>query len=186
MKGIKSFSENFQFSLERQDAVKSGKFFGALVLAFLILTVAVSFVPIVLVENLVAEIVLFFLRLFGLQGEILFQEPVIISLSQGTQIMISDVCTGLLEIIVIVAAIAASVGIDWRKRLLGVAAAIGIAFTFNIARIVSTVLIIVNSSSLELIEFAHNVLFRVFLFVVIAGIYFFWFNWATKQEQKSQ
>jgi exosortase/archaeosortase family protein len=123
------------------------------------------------------------LGLFGQPAAVSFNETALVQVQSGHVIEISDLCTGLTEMLVIVGAIIASIGISWRKRLIGAAAAAIIVVLLNLARIVFTALLIIGTSDLAIIDFVHNILFRVFLFVSIAGIYIVWFYWAASAEQ---
>ena len=53
---------------------------------------------------------------------------------QGKTIVISWLCTGVLEIIVLVSAIVASFGIGWRKKAVGIAGAVILGIIFNLLR----------------------------------------------------
>jgi len=109
-----------------------------------------------------------------------FGEPVIILLEKiELPIAISYLCTGLLETVIISSAIISSFGITLKSRILGVVGALIALVAFNVFRIVASILIIIYFG-LNLANFSHDVLFRVFLFFSIAGIYFVWFRWATK------
>jgi len=78
------------------------------------------------------------------------------------------------------AAILASHGIAWRKRIIGALLGIALAQIFNITRILLTITFILDSD-IQTIEFVHNVFFRVTLFIVIVGIYAAWFWIATRK-----
>ena len=78
-------------------------------------------------------------------------------------------------------AVLASFGIDLKKRIIGVIAGTIALFLFNLFRIIASILII-NSFGLDAGNFSHDILFRIFLFVTIAGFYFYWFKWATKKN----
>lgn len=170
------------FSFGREDAVKTGRFLVFFIFAYMVLSLAGQLVGIENVELWVAGNVLGTLQLFGFTGTVSLEETAVISLANGPSIEISELCTGLTETFLIVGAIIASFGISLRRRVLGAVAA-GIAtIALNHARIVATALIIIGSGDLALIEFAHNILFRVFLFATVAGIYIAWFYWAASRE----
>lgn len=95
-------------------------------------------------------------------------------------ILISWLCTGVLEIIVLISAILASFGIGWGKRAKGIIIAVVVGVIFNILRITITVGIVL-SQNINMIELAHDLLFRAILFVYIVGVYVLWFNWAMKK-----
>jgi exosortase/archaeosortase family protein len=90
-------------------------------------------------------------------------------------IIISFLCSGILEFCLLISAILSSVGISVRKRVLGALLAVPIVIIFNIIRIVFTSVIIVNGN-LSFANFVHGFLFRVFLILIVIGTYYFWFT----------
>jgi len=177
----------FSLGFEKDDAVKTGRFLLYFIVVYLLLSIAVkALFPIPVIEAWVAGNVLAMLQAFGHEGVLSFGETALIELGSGTSIEISELCTGLMETLIIAGAIIASVGIGWKKRALGAAIAVALVVAFNHLRIVVTTLIILGSGDLALIEFAHNILFRIFLFIAIAGIYIAWFYWAAVSEMKGK
>lgn len=142
--------------------------------------------PLQSAEYFIGSAVLFLLGAAGIQGTLSLQEPVLISLQNGPAIQISYLCTGLMEFFIVTAAIIASLGISWKKRVLGAIAGAIVVFAFNILRIFLTVLIALGNPEKQLLEFTHDILFRVTLFLVIAGTYIVWFIWATGQFENFQ
>ena len=102
-------------------------------------------------------------------------------LVQGKTIVISWLCAGALEIIILISAILASFGVSWRKKLIGAAIAIPLGYLFNLARVWITANIILTQN-VQTIEFTHDLLFRLVLFVYIVAFYVLWFNWAMKKK----
>ncbi|MFA6269483.1 MAG: exosortase/archaeosortase family protein [archaeon] len=100
----------------------------------------------------------------------------------GKTILISWLCTGVLEIIVLIAAMLASFGVNWEKKIKGIGLAIVAGIIFNILRIAITVNIVLTQN-LQTIELAHDLLFRLVLFIYIVGVYVMWFNWAMKSSK---
>jgi exosortase/archaeosortase family protein len=100
----------------------------------------------------------------------------------GKTILISWLCTGVLEIVVLIAAMLASFGIGPKEKLKGIIIAIIAGIIFNILRIFVTVNIVLTQN-MQTIELTHDLLFRAVLFVYIVGVYVVWFNWAMKQKQ---
>lgn len=92
-------------------------------------------------------------------------------------IVISWLCTGILEIIILVSAILASFGIALKKKLIGVLFAIISGFIFNFIRIWITLNIIMMQEA-QVFEIAHDVLFRLTLLIYIVIVYVIWFSWA--------
>jgi len=97
----------------------------------------------------------------------------------GQTIFISWLCSGVLEIIILVSAILASFGVSWKKKFIGIIIAAIIGYVFNLLRILVTLNIILTQNA-QVFEVAHDVLFRVVLFVYIIIVYVLWFNWAKK------
>jgi len=94
-----------------------------------------------------------------------------------SEIIISWLCSGILEIIILVSAILASFGVSWRKKAIGVIVAITSGYLFNIIRIIITIIIILSQEQ-AVFELAHDLLFRATLFIYIVAIYVIWFYWA--------
>lgn len=101
---------------------------------------------------------------------------------QGKQIMVSWLCSGVLEIIILASAILASFGVSWKKKGKGILAAVLVGYLFNLARVWVTANIILTQN-MQTIEFAHDLLFRAVLFVYIVVFYVIWFYWAAKEEK---
>ena len=170
------------FQIERKDTIKTGRFLLYFALIYIVFSGAFYFLfPLQKVEEFIAGITLSFLGMIGYSGKIVLQEPVLIQLENGISIVISELCTGAMELFIIASAILASHGIEWRKRVLGAIASIIALQAFNFLRIFATIFVILNTSSIETIEFTHNILFRVFLFIVVAGSYIVWFHWAVRK-----
>jgi len=175
------------FSFGKEDSIKTGRFLLYFIVAYIALSLlAKAFFTVQGIELWVAGNVLGILQAMGQQGQVMIGESAFIELASGTSIEISELCTGLMETLIIAGAIIASVGISWRKRILGAAVSAVAAILFNHARIVFTVMAILGTEDIGLVEFAHNVLFRVVLFVVIAGLYIAWFYWAVSSEARGK
>jgi exosortase/archaeosortase family protein len=101
----------------------------------------------------------------------------------GQTIFISWLCSGVLEIIILVSAILASFGIAWKKKIIGAIAAIIIGYVFNLIRIWATLNIILTQNA-QVFEIAHDTLFRAVLFVYIIVVYVLWFIWANTTSKK--
>jgi exosortase/archaeosortase family protein len=92
------------------------------------------------------------------------------------QIIISWLCSGVLEIIILICAMLASFGISMRKKLKGIAVAVILGVIFNTLRIWATLSLILTTNA-TVFEIAHDVLFRAILFVYIIVVYVVWFYW---------
>ncbi len=102
-------------------------------------------------------------------------------LANDKQIMISWLCTGILEIIVLISAMLASFGISLRKKLYGIVIAVIAGVIFNLIRLVVTANLIL-SQNVATVELAHDLMFRVVLFFYILGVYVIWFYYSAKEE----
>lgn len=174
MKKKKLFKE-----VSREDMAKGGRFLVILVIVYAVLFFGVNLlVPLESIELVVAKGVSFLLGVLGIRSEIIIGEPVKILLPAST-VQISYLCTGLMELFVLVAAVVATAGIEWKKKLIGVIGAGITTFVFNLFRITITILIL-SSLSAETAELTHDLLFRISLFIVIVGYYFAWYYFSTK------
>ncbi|VVB76505.1 Uncharacterised protein [uncultured archaeon] len=102
-------------------------------------------------------------------------------LANDKQIIISWLCTGILEIIVLVSAMLASFGISLRKKLYGIVIAVIAGVIFNIIRLAVTANLIL-SQNVATVELAHDLMFRIILFFYILGVYVIWFYYSAKEE----
>ncbi len=187
MRALKKFFKPLNFRFEKEDATKTGRFLLFFVLVYLVASLLLdSFFPIRAHEAFIANNVLAALQATGSSGRVVEKETVLIELQNGKSIEISELCTGRMELLIIVGAIIASLGIEWRKRLIGAVAAAVATILFNFFRIFAASLLILNTADLGLIEFTHNILFRVFLFFTIAVLYIAWFYWAVSAEAKGK
>jgi exosortase/archaeosortase family protein len=173
----------FKWNIDKQESVKTGRFLFYFVIFYLVISWIINTAfPLIVVEEFVAWITLLFLNLIGYSGEMIIQEPVLIVLNNNVTIAISELCTGLMELFIVSAAIMGSHGIAWKLRIAGAIGAAIVLQVLNFFRIFVTLIVILAGSTLDTIEFTHNILFRLFLFVVIAGVYMVWFLWATKYQ----
>ncbi len=156
----------------------TGKFLLGLLAVFIFSNFLLSLFPLVWFERFYAAGSLFALGFFGMNGAIIAQEPVLVQLDAfALPLGFSYLCTGLLELTFVWGATLASFGVGLRKRLIGAAAGTIVLVLFNFARIILSVLIIA-ALGLDAGNFAHDLLFRAFLFITIAGYYYFWLRWA--------
>jgi len=168
----------------RKELKAGARFLGMFAVFLLAFVLLFQLLPLAEIEVFVAGQALFILKTNGLEGVVQGGNPAMILLSTGHIISISFLCTGLLEIGVLAAAILASSGISWGKRIAGVFVAAFFAHAFNLARIVTTVFAAIEQPP-HIAELAHDVLFRATLFIVVFVIYFAWFAFATgKLQQK--
>ena len=166
--------------IDKAEISKTGRFIGLFVLVYLFLSVLFfSIGAEQATKGFLANSVAGFFN-----GEVSFEEQnPVVSLQGNTRIEIGELCTGLTELLIIVSAVLASIGISLKKRVLGAVAAAALVLVLNIFRIFATIFLILGSSDLMVVELAHNILFRIFLFISIAAIYIAWFYWAVKSEK---
>lgn len=88
---------------------------------------------------------------------------------------ISPLCAGLIEVILLASAIAATRMVSMEKKIKGILAGIVLLYAFNIFRIVITVQQLVHTS-FSFAEFTHDVFFRLILIGGFALIYAGWLN----------
>ncbi|MEM4662944.1 MAG: archaeosortase/exosortase family protein [Candidatus Diapherotrites archaeon] len=163
----------------KRELVTASKFLLVFVFSFLILSFIFYSLFLEITAHVIAIIASKLLGIFGYSSEVILGEPVIIIVNAKYMIEISYLCTGLLETAVIISAILASFGIDLKKRGLGVIIGIIFVNSLNIFRILVTIFAITNTQDSVYLEFIHNVLFKVTLFVGIALYYAIWFGLAT-------
>src|SRR3989338_8244982 len=149
--------------LDDSEILKAGKFLASFIVAFSVLGFLLSLIPLIAIEFLFAAPTLEILKFFGFGGMLNADaEPVLIVLQKiAMPISISYLCTGILEVAIIAAAIISSFGIQMKKRILGVAVSIIEIAAFNLFRIVASILIILWFG-LDAGEFSHDLLFRIF------------------------
>lgn len=95
-------------------------------------------------------------------------------------IFIAWLCTGILEIIILISAILASFGINRKEKIIGIILAVIVGIIFNVLRILVTIHIVLTQN-LQVVEFAHDILFKVVLFCYITVFYVAWFYWAMRK-----
>lgn len=176
-------SENFlpKFSFTEKDILQAGKFLAGMTVLFLFFNFLVGLVPLEWFETFYAFFTLEFLKLLGFGGSLEAGEPVMVHLDGFiAPLGFSYLCTGLLELILVWSAVLSSFGIEAKKRLIGAIVGTAALVVFNFFRIISSILVIAWFG-LEAGNFSHDLLFRMFLFVTIAGFYYCWFQWATKK-----
>ncbi len=168
----------------KSESMKAAKFIAVFVLVFVALSAVVSMIPLQLFEMPVAIAIKGFFAGQGIDAVITPTEPVLLRTQRGVNVSVSYLCTGVLESIVWIAIISASLGIERRKRIAGIFYGLAGIASFNLVRIFITLLIALNADT-NTVEFIHNVLFRVTLFIVIVGFYGIWFWLSIKSSLHS-
>lgn len=177
-KGIKF--ELFDFPTIQKQLKISARFLAAFLLSFFIFYIVLSFFPIEIFEHFTAMLSSVLLGLFGYSTKIASGEPVQIVVNGKYVVEISYLCTGLLESILVASAIVASLGISLRKRIAGIIGGLFFVNFLNVFRIAVTVHAIASIANTAYIDFIHNALFRLTLFIGIACYYAAWFLLATR------
>jgi exosortase/archaeosortase family protein len=80
-------------------------------------------------------------------------------------------CTGILEFSLIFSSIVATIGVSVRQKTKWVLLASLIVIVFNLLRITFTIFLIV-SLNLQIANFFHGFLFKLFLIVIVIGTYY--------------
>lgn len=164
-------------------ALAAGKFMLGMLALFLLLHFLLSIIPLEWFEHFYAAASLAILNISGVAGTIEMGEPVLMHIDGiALPIGISYLCTGILELALVWAAVLASFGTGLKERVVGAVAATFVLAVFNVMRIAASILAIFYFG-LDAGNFSHDVLFRAFLFATIAGYYFLWFGWASGFEK---
>lgn len=95
--------------------------------------------------------------------------------AESALIEISPLCAGLLEMILLASAIAATNTASLSKKIKGILVGVTLLYLFNVFRIIITVQQLVYTP-LSFAEFTHDVFFRVVLIAGFAAIYSAWLN----------
>src|SRR3989344_4218751 len=167
------------FAWSEHDLRIAGKFIFFFALAFAFINSFLALADILFFETLFAVPTGFFLSLIGFENTLaLGAEPVTMNIAGlDNTIAFTYLCTGLLEWIIITSAIFASTEAKREKRIHGVLGATIGVFAFNLFRINASILAVLFLG-LETAAFSHDIFFRAFLFISIAGFYWAWLRYA--------
>lgn len=86
---------------------------------------------------------------------------------------IADLCSGRLELALVLAFLFATPDRSWKEKILGGLFSVPFIFVFNVIRI--GVVITTVGENLMYAVFLHELGFRLFLFVTLIGYYFLWY-----------
>lgn len=165
-----------------KNEMDAGKFMLSIAALFLFFSFLFSLLPLEWFEGFYAYGTQLILGIFGFYGYVVMQEPALLYLEAfRVPIGISYLCTGLLELSIVWAAVISSFGVGMRKRAMGVAAGTLTLVAFNFLRIIASILVIYYFG-LDAGNFSHDLLFRLFLFLTIALFYYMWLKWATSKN----
>jgi len=168
------FPSNYTLAMPKENSMKNEMDAGKFMLSIAALFLFFSFL-----FSLGTQLIL---GIFGFYGYVVMQEPALLYLEAfRVPIGISYLCTGLLELSIVWAAVISSFGVGMRKRAMGVAAGTLTLVAFNFLRIIASILVIYYFG-LDAGNFSHDLLFRLFLFLTIALFYYMWLKWATSKN----
>jgi exosortase/archaeosortase family protein len=154
------------------------------VLFYLILSEIVYAFPKGFFENFVGVQVNFLLNLIGIKTQIIVGESFDIHLIEsGKLVIVSWLCTGILEMIILISTMIVTFGVRAKEKIIGIILALILGHFFNLLRILITIQIIITQNA-QTFEFAHDLLFRATLFLYIVIIYALWFSWSIKKAKK--
>jgi len=173
----------------RSKTLKTGFIFLlSFLLFFLIIFLLLSLIPLQTYINYFYGVTSNFILnvIFGIASSFSFDwattgGSVILISSLDYPVYISFLCTGILELSVLLSAILATKTVSWKKRLYGVLIAMGVVGIFNIIRISFTTFLITRLN-IGVADFFHSFLFRLFMVIIILGTYYLWLRIATKQK----
>jgi len=160
---------------------KAAKFFASIVIIYAIIWIALLLlVGIKPFQEITAIMSNAALSAIGEPAKLSFTDLTLMTFKNGIKIEINDLCTGLIEIIILIAAILSTVEIKLEKRIIGVIAGILFGITINILRITITTMNLLKTN-IDYAILTHDVFFRISLFIVIAGFYWAWLQLVMKK-----
>lgn len=166
----------------KKELKQSAKFIVAVIVVTVVLYYGLIFevLGIQNIEHFTALVTQAMLKGVGVQSTVIANaEPVILQV-QGISILISELCTGMLETILLFSAVISSFGIPARKRIFGAIGALVFGFAFNQLRIFVSIMQLLHES-VQVAELTHDLMFRISIIIVIAGYYAVWFKWAASK-----
>ncbi len=104
---------------------------------------------------------------------------------QDVDFVVSQICSGDVEIALLVSLLIASFDILLIWRVLGSILGAGMLLALNPVRIAAT-LVITKGSGMEAGDVYHTVIFRLFLFVVLVLYYFAWYRTFADRSSRMQ
>jgi exosortase/archaeosortase family protein len=153
---------------------KAGKFVFSITVLFIVFNFLFDIIGVQRFEVFYANGALAILSLLGFSGKVVEYGGTLLILNGfDLPFAFGYLCTGLLELALIWSAVLSTTEVGFKKRLFGLVAATFTLVVFNLARIVSSI-IIIKYFGLDVGNFSHDLLFKVFLFATIAGFYYVW------------
>ena len=173
-----------KFRIDQKELFKNAKFLAAWLALFLLIYYGTTAVfGWQALEALTASTAAGVLKSFGVsQVSVNYSAMPVLMIVEGKQILISELCTGFLEALLLATAVLASFGIALRKRVYGAIGAVIFGFAFNQLRIFVSIMQVLNTD-LKVAELTHDFFFRLSLLIVIAGYYYWWFKRAVANKR---
>jgi len=175
------FLKNLKSDLKNKKKVKSSYhfllfFLISFSLIYLFLNIPIIYNSINYFFGYLSNFILNFI--FGIDSKFIFllNNSIIEISSLSYPIIITKLCTGILEFSILVSAIIATIGVSANKKIKWVFFSALIVVVFNTIRISLTSLIIVKLN-LSFANFVHGFLFRLFLIIIVLGTYWFFLNY---------
>jgi exosortase/archaeosortase family protein len=168
-----SIAKKFGFD-SKAGLEKAGKFVFSITIFFIVFNFLFELIGVQKFEFFYANGALAILSLLGFSGKVVEAGTTLLILNDfNYPFTFGYLCTGLLELALIWSAVLSTTEVGLKKRLFGLVAAAFTLVVFNFGRIVFSIIIIIYLG-LDVGNFSHDLLFKVFLFVTIAGFYYFW------------
>jgi len=176
----KSFIKQFKKDLKNKKKLKDSFYFLFLflfffIIIFIILSKTILYTFINFIYGLLSSFLL--THIYHLSSSFLFDSlnklSVLTIANINYPVVIEFLCTGILEFSLLSAAILASFDSSWKKRIIGVLISAVVVFIFNIFRITITIFII-DKLNLSVANFFHGFLFRLFMVIIVVGVYWYW------------
>ncbi|NMA44842.1 MAG: exosortase/archaeosortase family protein [Candidatus Diapherotrites archaeon] len=183
---IKNYYYKIEESVKKNPKKQFIYFVLGFVLVYLILTEIVYAFPKGFFENFVGEQVNFLLNLSGIKTIVTNGQVFEMFLPESEKtIIISWLCSGVLEIIILISTMIVTFGVRAREKIIGIISALILGHFFNLLRIMITIQIIITQNA-QTFELAHDLLFRATLFLYIVIVYTLWFGWGIKKTSEEK
>lgn len=177
--GFKKFWRSLKKDLKNQKALRNAtKFMVIFTLVFLVFLLIL--IPLLSplwdffgVAN--AHSVRAILALFGIESEVIGNILTTSVNGEDIDFVISQICSGDIEIALLISLLLASFDVALSWRVIGSIIGAFVILLVNPLRIGLTLIITVNTN-LEVGDLAHNILFRLFLFLLLIFYYFLWYS----------
>lgn len=181
---IKNYYNSVEESVKSNPKKQLVYFVLGFVFFYLLLTEIAYAFPKGFFENFVGLQVNFLLNLIGVNTIVTSGEVFEMFLPESQKlIIISWLCTGVLEVIILISTMIVTFGVRAKEKIIGIIIALILGHFFNLLRILITIQIIITQNAAAF-ELAHDLLFRATLFLYIVIVYALWFGWGIKKAKK--